>query len=188
MRTSTRRTLSRAAVAVAASALSACAPADATPWATFSPEGGAFTVAMPGTPEREQQFAQNESGTVDTRVYTLLLDRGGFFKVVDLALPANVDVKAGADAVLDSAVVGVVDSASARLVSRQKIFVSNRPGRQVEAEVPESAVPGGGTLKARIYLVGPRLYELVAVVPKADAAGSAPARFLDSFELKEPQT
>ena len=103
MRASTRRTLSRVAPALAAVwALASCAPADRTPWPTFSPEGGEFSVLMPGTPER--------------------------------------------------------------------------------------AVQGGASLKARIYLVGPRLYELVAVVPTTDAAGPATGQFLDSFELKEPQT
>ena len=188
MGASRRRRPRRATLALAASwMLAACAPADRTPWATFSPERGGFAVLLPGTPERQQSFADNESGTVETNVYTLLLERGGFFKVVDLALPANVDAARGADAVLDSACAGVVDSASGRLVSKQTIYVSGRPGRQLEADVPESVVPGGASLKARIYLVGPRLYELVAVVPKSEAAGPATGRFLDSFEIKESQ-
>jgi hypothetical protein len=184
--TARRRAVVSAALACAVAIAAGCAPADARVWKTFAPEGGGFSVSMPGTPERRHDFAQHDSGTIETNVYTLLLPEGGFYTVADAALPPGVDTKGGAEAVLDSACDRIVDSASARLVTKQTIFLNGRPGRQLEAVVPESAVAGGGTMRGRVYLVGPKLYQLIAVVPKPATTTGAVDRFLDSFVLKEP--
>jgi hypothetical protein len=183
-----RRPSRRAAFASVAlvATLASCAAPAASNWTTFAPEGGGFSVSLPGVPTRDHQFPKNESGSFEMNVYTLVLDGGGFFTVAESKLPPNVDTKDGADAVLDSACDRVVASASARLVAKQTIFLSGHAGRQIEANVPESAVAGGATLRGRVYLVGGRLYELAAVVPRPAASAAATNRFLDSFEVKEP--
>ena len=77
-----------------------------------------------------------------------------------------------------------VESASASLVAKESISIGTRPARRVRAEVPESAVEGGGLLEGRVVLAGKVLYQAVAVVPKTDDARAAATRFLDSFRLK----
>lgn len=190
MSSSTRPVVSRRTAAAPlalgfALALASCAPADTSVWKTFSPEGAKFSVSMPGTPERNRGYGKNESGTLETNVYTYVLPDGGFYTVVDAALPQNFDAKQGTAVALDSACDQVAGSADARLVSKEKVFLGRHEGRQIEAEVPESAVAGGGIMRGRIYLAGSRLYEVVAVVPKAAASSPSIARFLDSFEVKE---
>lgn len=166
-------------------ALSACAPPEraAASWRAFAPEGAGFTVLMPGVPERRHEVARGERRSVETDVYTLELPAGGFYSIVISRLPKRAEPGRETDQALDSAVERAVASASARLVSKQTVFLGGQPGRQVEAEAPESAVAGGATLKGRMFVSGERLYEVIAVVPRAEAGSPATARFLDSFEL-----
>lgn len=177
--------VARAAAFALAAVAAACAPpsADTARWQAVSPEGAKFSVQMPGVPRRDHDVGTNPNGAVETNVYTYDKPEGGFYSVVDSTLPSRPSSDQEAAAVLDSACDRVVGSASARQTERQVIFISGNAGRQVTAEVPESAVAGGAALRARVYLVGTKLYEVIAVVPKAEA--DAAARFLDSFEVNQ---
>ncbi len=180
----------RWAVLAALCLFASCAPASApsgTAWKTFAPDGAGFSVLMPAVPERDRRYAKNEGGTIETNVYTHLLADGGVYTIVDQILPPGTDLSASVDNVLDDAAKRQVYSASGEIVSQQKVFLSGHPGRRVEATVPESAIPGGAVLKGRLYLVGHRLYEIIAVVPKADAGSPDTDRFLDSFQIKESE-
>ncbi len=172
-------------LAVVLCALSACAPPEraAGTWRAFGPEGAGFSVLMPGVPERRHEVARGAAGSVETDVYTLELPGGGFYSIVVSRLPKRSASGRETDQALDSAVERAVASASARLVSKQTVFLGGEPGRQVEAEVPETAVAGGATLRGRFFVSGERLYEVIAVVPRAEASSPATARFLDSFEV-----
>jgi hypothetical protein len=172
-------------LAIALCALGACAPPDraAATWRAFAPEGAGFSVLLPGVPERQHEVARGERQSIETDVYTLDLPAGGFYSVVVSRLPKRAEPGSETDRALDSAVERAVASASARLVSKQTVFLGGQSGRQVEADVPESAVAGGGTLRGRVFVSGERLYEVIAVVPRTEAGSPATARFLESFEL-----
>jgi hypothetical protein len=187
-RTSSRRRVASAAGAALAlaSALAACAPVDATPWRTLAPAGAGFSVAMPGDPTHDRRYGKNDVATLETNVYTLVLDEGGVYTVAESRLPPSVDSKSGTPALVESACDRLVSSASARLVSKHTVFLGGREGRQLEADVPESAVAGGGTMLGRVFVSGDHLYEVVAVVPRPAASSSSVERFLGSFQLSEP--
>ena len=185
MKGSSPNTPTLALLAVAACALGACAPPEraAGTWRAFGPEGAGFSVQMPGVPERRREVARGAAGSIETDVYTLDLPAGGFYSIVVSRLAKRADPGRETALALESAVDRAVASAAARLVSKQTVFLGGSTGRQVEAEVPESAVAGGATLKGRVFVSGERLYEVMAVVPRAEADSPATARFLDSFEL-----
>lgn len=183
----TRRRIAAAALALAAASGAACAGPDFSKWKPYSPEGAAFTVAMPGTPVKEHQLATNPRGNLETDIYSLDLAGGGFLTITDAVLPPGLNLDADATETFESSIARIVESASGRVLYSRDVTISGYAAREVDVDVPTSVVEGGGRLRARVVLAGPRLYELIGVVPNRRTAEVELAHFLDSFTLREPR-
>ena len=183
----TRRRIAAAAIALAAASGAACVGPDFSAWKPYSPEGAAFTVSMPGTPVKEHKLAKNPGGNLETDIYSLDLAGGGFLTITDAVLPSGLDLEAGSAEMLESSMARIVESASGRLLYSRDVTISGYAAREVDVEVPTSVVEGGGRLRARVVLAGPRMYELIGVVPKRRTAEVELAHFLDSFTLRVPR-
>ena len=183
----TRRRIAAAAIALAAASGAACAGPDFSDWKPYSPEGAAFTVSMPGTPVKEHKLAKNPGGNLETDIYSLDLAGGGFLTITDAVLPSGLDLEAGSAEMLESSMARIVESASGRLLYSRDVTISGYAAREVDVEVPTSIIEGGGRLRARVVLAGPRMYELIGVVPKRRTAEVELAHFLDSFTIRAPR-
>lgn len=181
------RTRPRAASAIGCALLlvSSCGGADFSSWKPYSPEGAAFTVSLPGTPVKEHQLGMNPRGNIETDIYSLDLAEGGFLTITDGVMPPGIDIESGAKEIIDSSVGRIVESASARVRYTRDITIAGYAAREIDAEVPTAAVPGGGRLRARVVLVGTRLYELIGIVPNRQTAEAELDHFLNSFTLRE---
>lgn len=183
----TRRKIAAAALALLAACGAACAGADFSDWKPFTPEGAAFTVSMPGTPVREHHLTTNPRGNLETDIYSMDLAGGGFLTITDAVLPPGLNLEADATETLESSLARIVESASGRVLYSRDVTISGYRAREVDVDVPTSVVDGGGRLRARVVLAGPRLYELIGVVPNRRTAEVELAHFLDSFSLREPR-
>lgn len=166
-------------------ALSACEPssdsAPAPSWQEFTPEGGGFSVLLPGTPGRETQSDTSSLGVIDT---------------IRFELPCEGDPLSYGVQYTDMppAVLGLLRSVQNLLVARQRklaydldatllgevenIVLGEYPGQHFKLELPDGSL---GTY--RIFYVGHRLYQL-SVRTHADEVGAEEvSRFLDSFKL-----
>jgi hypothetical protein len=81
---------------------------------------------------------------------------------------------------LNGAQAGAVGNINAKLTSSSKITLDRKhSGRDFAAELPAQK----GMVRARIYIVGPRLYQIMAMGTKPWVESSNTKKFLDSFAL-----
>jgi hypothetical protein len=142
----------------------------------FAPDGK-FKVQMPGTPTEKSQSAMGLT------VKAWSLEEGnGAYVVSATDLPAAL-IGQGAAALeqqLDSAREGAMRSSGSKLTKEEKITLAGKyPGRHIEADVPSK----NGKMKARIYIVGNRLYQVLAVGTESWMSSGDVTKFLESLEL-----
>ena len=178
-----RRLLIAGAIGLFVLGVAACETPDKFTWHLYQPESKSFSVLVPFEPQHEHQSSQVGDATVESDVYVVELPDGGFFTVVESTLPRNIDDKGGAGEILESSCARLVESASGTELGRKEITLGPHKGREVEATVPDSEVPGGGSLRARVYLARPRLFEVIVIVPRGDVQSSSVTKFLDSFKV-----
>jgi hypothetical protein len=152
--------------------LAARASAQETPaWTKFSSPEGRFAVMMPGQPLREEESKQTLAGKVVMRFFTVGSPQGIF--VVAYADYPMGNVKQELDANRDSFLRGM----QATLVSESDIKLQENPGREIRATREKLAI------RSRIYIVGTRYYQVMAITPATLPAGLEADKFLTSFEL-----
>lgn len=151
-------------------------------WEEFTYDAGGFRVALPATPVEEVVPANPDVGMGESGA--ILLDTNGntvgyaaFYRdYPDLAtLESSEAIATFLDDFRDDFVEnGVLDG---QLLQEREITLDSYPGREMEI------IGAEGFLKTRVYLVGDRLYMLVAVSMTEEAYPETGDRFLDSFEL-----
>jgi hypothetical protein len=138
-----------------------------------SPEGK-FRVILPGTPmQKRQQF-----GPVSLTMYTLENRDGAYMAgFCDVPIGAN-ESEAMTQRRLDGAREGAVRNVNGALIREARIRLHGRdPGREIEANLPHNR----GILRARVYIVGRRMYQVMVVGTPAWAHSADANRFLDSL-------
>jgi len=157
-------------VGLAAAGLAGCGQLPAR--GLYRSEAGNFGVALPGTPRETRQVA----GTVPIHAVTAEDGAGVTYNVTYNDLPADLATSGKADGVLDRTTSGLAAAGRNKVVDSQALRLLGHPGREVEFE--------SGTRRgtSRIYLVGPRLYQVMVVAPGPTLPPAAEA-FLDSFRL-----
>jgi hypothetical protein len=151
--------------------LAARAPAQTTAWTKFSSPEGRFAVMMPGQPMREEESKETLAGKVVMHFFTVGSGQGLF--IVAYADYRIGDVKRELDANRDSFLKGM----QATLVSESDIKLQENPGREIRAARDKLSI------RSRIYLVGKRYYQVVAITPATLPASLEADKFLTSFEL-----
>lgn len=147
----------------------------ATEWGKFSAPEGRFTVLLPDKPVRDDQSKVTPVGKVLMHFFTARSETGVF--IVAYTDYAIGDAKRELDANRDSFLKGM----KATLVSESDIKLQGNPGREIKATRDEL------NIRSRIYLVGKRYYQAVAITPATLPGNVEADKFLTSFELL-PQT
>lgn len=143
-------------------------------WQTFKYAADGFTAAFPSEPQQRSHAVETQSGTIDMHSYALELDQIALFiGVCDYGAKADgTDV----DAMLEDAKNGALQSSSSQLLRESKITLGSHHGLEYESEAE------GTHYRARIYIVGTKMYQTLVVYPTASPYDDA-QRFLDSFQL-----
>lgn len=137
----------------------------------FSPDGGGFSIALRGTPTYETQTFDTTLGQVVSNVYTLERSKTEVYLVSYTDYPDEV-LKADPQTVLDGVRDGAVSNVHGKLFSENRITLNGYPGREF------TVVIGTQYIHARAYLVGKRLYTVMASAP-----GYSYSEVLESFKL-----
>lgn len=142
----------------------------------FTPAGEGFKVMMPGTPKNETQNA----GNITFKNYTAAARNGAYLvSVANMPINKN-ESDAQIQQRLDGAVQGMVGNVKAQLIEAKPIKLQDKyPGREVTATLPDKKA----SIHAKIYLVGTKLYQTMAIGTKDWVAGPDTAKFLNSFVL-----
>ncbi len=117
---------------------------------------GKYKVLMPGTPKTQTQPAAGM--TMHVQSYE---EGNGAFMVayVDTPIPDN-ESEAEIQTRLDGSRDGALANISGKLVSESKIKLADKyHGREFRGDIPKLK----GVVVARVYLVGSRLYQVMAV-------------------------
>lgn len=147
-------------------------------WQQFGASEGGFTVSMPGQPVKRQETLSTAVGPLHSSSYTVAPAQGVAYGVDYADYPVAVVQRYAPEAILDSARDALVAKVNGRVRSEQRISLSNSPGRELQLDVAT-----GGFVRARIYLVGQRQYQVVAVTPDNKTASQDATTFLNSFKL-----
>jgi len=150
----------------------------------FTSIDGRFTVALP---QQISSFSPISINTPKGRVtagdsYSWVLD-GLQFEIgyMDMPIPiasaedAKEMIHRGADVILNSAV-----SKGGTLVSRSDISFAGSVGHEIKVEVP------GLVILARFYVIGQRVYQLIASSRKDAQLQASAVKVLDSFKPLTP--
>ena len=144
----------------------------------ISKEGG-FKVLMPGTPKETKLDAESEFGKGVLHMNSV--EAGMAMYAANYCdFPAEIK-KVALKQVYDSSRDGAVANLEGKLATEKDIKLGDYSGREIRIEVA-----GGIRLfRARVFLVGQRLYQVVVFGTKESASSKDADKFLDSFRLTE---
>ena len=158
--------------------LAGCKP---VPWTEFKSADGNFSVLLPGTPTADVQTINTKSGPIEIHFFTLST-KNAVYSVSYSDYPASLFDTTPIKSILDGARDGAVKNSQGRLIDEADIALGTYPGRALNVE------SSGGTnvMKAHLYMVGHRLYQVIVVTGKRGASSPDLTKFLDSFQLAAP--
>lgn len=146
----------------------------------FTSEAGRFSIWTP-VPLREFTVTEYTLvGRFPLHMYLRNLGDWGYM-VSYCDYPKSV-LRAGAQSLLDRVVIGALITTRSRLVSEDAISLEGYPGEEM---VMDSKLASGEVIrsKARIFLVKPRLYIIMAGGGKGEIRPRDMDNFIDSFAL-----
>jgi hypothetical protein len=159
--------------------LTALAAAAQTPagWVKFSPPGSPFTVLMPAEPIEDKEAVESSpNGPYTTTLYSSVSPEREIYLVgwADYDPKFNFGVQAELEANRDN----FIKSTNAKLLSTTPIKLGTHPGIEFKAEMT-----GKADIVSRVYIVGRRPYQLIALTPVGRDASANRERFFSSFRL-----
>jgi hypothetical protein len=141
-----------------------------------------FSIRFPGKPNEKQQ--NSPLGVQMNTFMTESPDGAYLVSVADMPIPDN-ETPAQVQARLDGAREGAVRNVNATLESSSAITLQEKyPGRELTAKLPPQ--PNGtkdGILRARVFLAGKRLYQVLVVGKASFVNGANSDEFLNSFKI-----
>lgn len=148
-------------------------------WQSFDASEGGFRVTMPGKPVKGRDVLTTAAGPLEgvNYVYTTP-DQRVAYGIDYVDYPPDVVRRNDPERILEAARDGLVGKLRGRVRDERRVSLEGQPGRAVEL-----ALADGRFVRARLYLVGPRQYQVVVVTPDERTAAKDAQRFLDSFRL-----
>ena len=152
--------------------------APASQFAPVNAEEG-FSVKMPGQPQVQRQKVTIPAGEVATAAYSLQTPEGVIYSVSIADYPEKVVAARPPEAFLNEGRDGLTNQLKGTVSNEQEVTVDGYPGKSYTVSSPN------GEVRARNYLVGPRLYTLLVLYnPSIGAPGADD--FLGSLALVNP--
>lgn len=146
-------------------------------WKQFRSAEGRFSISFPETPEIEVQNVASELGPLSTHTFTAT-EKEIAYAIAYTDYPDSIAPIEPA-ILIGGARDGVQESLGATIVREKELRLGGNPGRDIEMTTDELQV------RTHIYLVGTRMYQMIAVVPKSGKAPKSVERFFASFRLEK---
>jgi hypothetical protein len=167
-----------ALLALLVPSLAACGSSTSSsqPPSEFKSETGGFSIATPYSLKETTQSVDTAAGKVETHMFRA--EQGQEAWVVAYSeLPVEIVQASDPRGMLEASRDGAVANINGELVSDAPISLNEYPGREFTASAQ------GLSLRARMFLVENRLYQIMAVVPKDKENSKEIDDFLQSFQL-----
>jgi len=151
--------------------------AHAQQWVKYQPDGAGYRVEFPAKPVENTQDITTKVGPVKTR--TSAVEVGDkVFMTVHSFYPTDVTM-GDPQTNLDGVRNGSVRNVNGKLLSEERLNISNAPARRLLIDMPRS----NQAAEALMVLDGNRLYQAVYVGPPGTENTPEAKRFLSSFAL-----
>lgn len=165
------------AAALLSTLLLAQSPSSA--WKQYSYPSDGFAFSAPGQPTFSQQTKPTDAGNIDIHTYTVAMGDSGVVMI------SSSEIKGLARDLpkdrLQKAKLGALQAGNAKLTSEHSITLGGYPGLQFEAEAQNLHV------RARMYIVRNKLFQLLEISPIATAFPEDAERICNSFKLVPTQ-
>jgi hypothetical protein len=149
-------------------------------WRAYTSAEGGFSVRLPAEPKGQKIILDTGVGRTYLNIYILNRKDDNFvYSIGYVDYPASLFQLKNADKILDDGRDGAVKNIKGKLISESKISINKNPGREVTIE----ATAGDAVLRAKFFLVGQRMYQLMVTTSKKKSKSYQILKFLDSFEL-----
>ncbi len=158
-------------IVLALAAHSAVCAAEA--WELVKPDNLGFSVEFPGKPEYKEEEG-DDGGKI--RTYAVKSPAAAY-DVTIWDLPEEATAPENVSQFLDNFRERNLDGITAKLRAETKIEIGGHPARDVTADVM------GMVWRGRIVVAGNRLYQIVAIVSKAEEQSATTEKYLLSFKL-----
>lgn len=151
------------------------------PFELYRSEEGRFSVLFPGEPKKNIKLLNTIAGKIDLVMYTAGSKKSGF--VVGYAdYPEEAVKDPEPQKMLDGARDGALSNVRGELVDETVLDFQGYPARELEIDVPRR-----GTVRARLIIVGNRLYQMMVISPSDNILYEKGTEFFDSFEITETE-
>ncbi len=141
-----------------------------------APEG--FTVMIPGDPQPQRGEVAIPGGKVQTAAWTSNVE-GVLYSISTADYPEKIVAGNPAAAFLNEGKTGLVNQLKGTIKAEEDVTLQGYPGKAFTVS------SDAGEVKARNFLVGPRLYTLLVLYNPSIGAPQAD-QFLTSLELVNP--
>lgn len=158
-------------------ALPGCGRRDVS-WVTVDPEDGSFRAELPGAAERVQRQLETPVGPAPIQIW-VHQDGERAFMVGYTEYPEKVRGSVAAEELLDSARDGAVAQVAGKLLLDEPRELGEVRGKRIAIDAD------GGRVRVRgdLFVVGRRLYQVLATTEPQETDSAEVTRFLDSFRL-----
>lgn len=151
--------------------------------APFASKEGKFSAALPGKPAERAVKVKYDGSDIEVKLFTVdQKDKGRAFVVTYSDYPKDKIGKDGEKFVADR-LEGNVSGLKGKTVANDKLTLGKgkHPGREIRVELPAK----GQLYRARAFLVGERLYQVVVLGPEEFVKGKEADDFFTSFAVDE---
>ncbi|WP_375754825.1 hypothetical protein [Corallococcus exercitus] len=149
---------------------------------TFKPyeatEG--FTIGMPTEPQVERKQVPLGANTVNTAAFSSRTEDGTIYSISTADYPEKLVASRPPEALLNEGKDGLVKQVQGTIKEESDVTLDGYPGKAYTVSSPVV-----GELKARNFLVGPRLYTLL-VIYNPNHPNTTADTFLTSLKLVNP--
>jgi hypothetical protein len=148
-------------------------------WVSFNSPEGRFSIGAPTKPQENVKDIDSDVGKL--QLHSFASSSAIAYFMVSYGDYPNEPAADRRELVLDGVRDGVIKGLEGELISETKISINGYPGRQLLAR---KTIEGSETtFNWRIYLVGPRVYQVAVATKKSDSATPEITKFLNSFRL-----
>ena len=144
-------------------------------WKQYPYPSDGFAVSSPLQPTFSSQLKQTDAGNVEIHTYAIQLGNNGVVMISSSEV-RGLD-KESAKARLQMAKAGALKAGNATLTTEKEITLGGYPGLQYEATAQNLHV------RARMYIVKDKLYQLMEISPLATSFPAEAERISSSFKL-----
>ncbi len=150
-------------------------------WITVEPDGGGFSVEMPGQPQKMKKEIPSEAGNITLHFFIYEEKEGGYIVTYN-DYPESVVQTLDLDSLYNNAARTALKSAKGTLMSKDTIRYQGFRGVELKY-----TVPGNVVVRSRYFLVNNRLFQIMLLGSEENVYNSFGEWFFNSFKIKKSE-